>query len=220
MKIQTEEDLQAGLDKEFGWRRIELTAIKFDIQSAKADNVRSVKIRAGVALLYAHWEGFVKAAAEMFIEFVSVRRLSYAELAPGLLSLAMRQQLMEFGERKSIVGHIDFISFLQKDMGLRAKIPTIGVIKTGSNLNSERMRDIVLTLGLDYSAYELKANLIDKSLLDWRNTIAHGKELCPTMADFEVLYVEITKLLGLFKDQLENAVALKEYRRGPIVGKN
>lgn len=64
---------------------------------------------------------------------------------------------------------------------------------------------------LDYAPFELKENLIDQQLLDWRNKIAHGRSLFPSEDDFKVLYDEVSLLLRNFKDQLENAVALKTY---------
>ncbi|WP_219238112.1 MAE_28990/MAE_18760 family HEPN-like nuclease [Stakelama flava] len=36
--------------------------------------------RAGVGLLYAHWEGFVKRSAELYVEYISNRGLKYKNL--------------------------------------------------------------------------------------------------------------------------------------------
>lgn len=212
MKARTEDEILARLDDEFAWRRKELTVIWSDVQSAP-DKSLEPRLRAGIALLYAHWEGFITAAGDLFVQFVAVRRLNHDELNTGLLSLALRQRLKEFSESSSVATHIDFVSFVQQGMASRARLPQIDVISTGANLNSGRLRDIVLTLGLDYSAYELKENIIDRQLLDWRNTIAHGKSLRPTQEDFNHLYHEVTTLLRLFKDQMVNAIALKTYRR-------
>jgi len=212
MKIRTEDDLLAKLDDEFAWRRKELSAIWSDVQIAP-EKSRQARLRAGVALLYAHWEGFIKTTADLFVQFVAVRKLNYDQLATGLLSLALHQRLKELSGASSVTQHIAFVSFVQKDMSSRARLPQRGAIKTGSNLNSKRLKDIILTLGLDYSAYELKENLIDSQLLKWRNTIAHGKVLYPSQDDFNRLYGEVTVLLRIFKDQVVNAVILKTYRK-------
>ena len=90
------------------------------------------------------------------------------------------------------------------------------MIRTGANLNSVRLKRIVLTLGLDYAPFELKANLIDAQLLNWRNKIAHGKFIVPDSAEFETLYSEMSTMMRNFKDQLSNAVALRSYlKRSP-----
>lgn len=212
MKIRTESQLLSMLDDEFAWRRKELTALWSDVQSAPEIS-RQARLRAGVALLYAHWEGFIKAAGDFFVTFVAVRKLNHDQLGTGFLSLALRKRLKAFSDTSSVPQHIAFLSFLRTEMTSRARLPQIGAIKAESNLNSRRLKDIVLTLGLDYSAYELKENLIDAQLLKWRNTIAHGKALHPSMDDFNILYGEVTTLLRIFKDQVENAVILQTYRK-------
>jgi hypothetical protein len=86
-------------------------------------------------------------------------------------------------------------------------------IKTKSNLNSLLFRDIVFTLGLDYSIYELKEQLIDAQLLAWRNSIAHGQGLYPKEADFDILFREVLEIIRNFKEQVSNAAAQRLYRR-------
>ncbi len=217
MKARTETEVQELLDEEFAWRRKELSAIWADLNSATGFS-RNALLRAGVALLYAHWEGFVKAASEAYVEYVGRRRLQYKELCPSFLALALRSRLNEFSSSDEASANISFVEFVLGDLESNARLPKLGVIKTGSNLNSKRLKVIVLTLGLDYSAFELKENLIDSQLLELRNNIAHGKMRCPSVADFESIYQETTGLLRIFKDQISNAITLRTYRRasGPV----
>ena len=57
-KIRTLTQLQEVLDADMGWRIKEISTFKL---AAKADRAnQKVFVRAGVALVYAHWEGFVK----------------------------------------------------------------------------------------------------------------------------------------------------------------
>lgn len=207
MKVKSSAKALDFLDEEFAWRRKELTAIWNDVKSSKPKS-RSARTRAAVAILYAHWEGFVKAASEAYLAYVAGKRLKYSELNEGFLALCLRSKLQEFAAANDASAHISFINFLSREMNSRAKIPTISIIKTGFNLSSKRLKSIVLTLGLDYSSFELKENLIDAQLLDWRNTIAHGKWICPKEDEFDMIYQETTTLLRNFKDQLTNAIAL------------
>jgi hypothetical protein len=211
MKANTEAEIQELLDEEFAWRRKELSTIRADLKTSIGAS-RNALLRAGVALLYAHWEGFVKVSSEAYLHYVRRRRLKYKELCPGFLALALRNRLKDLSAVDEASTHIGFVTFLVGDLESNAQLPKLGVIKAGSNLNSERLKTIVLTLGLDYSDFELKEKLIDKQLLDVRNSIAHGKEHCPSPEDFEILYQEITALLRNFKDQISNAVTLRTYR--------
>jgi hypothetical protein len=212
MSARTEVEVLQWLDEEFAWRRKELTTIWADVNSPESKS-RPARLRGGTALLYAHWEGFVRAASEVYVEFVARRRLQYTELCPGLLALALRRRLNSLVSSDDASAQVSFVEFILGGLGSHARLPKLGVIKTGGNLNSRRLRAIVVTLGLDYSAFELKENLIDSQLLDWRNKIAHGKLLCPTEQDFELLYQETSGLLRNFKDQISNAVILRAYLR-------
>lgn len=214
MKARTELEVLQLLDEEFAWRRKELSTIHADVRSA-AVNSRPVRLRAGTALLYAHWEGFVKAASEAYLDFVARRRLQYRQLCPGLLTLALRTRLNTLMSNDEASAHLAFVEFILGDLASHAQLPKRGVVKTGANLNSQRLRVIVLSLGLDYTPFELKENLIDHQLLEWRNNIAHGRSLFPSEGEFEALYQEISTLLRNFKDQIANAVALKTYLKGP-----
>jgi hypothetical protein len=213
MKARTEAEVLQFLDEEFAWRRKELSAIWADVGSAAPKSQR-VRLRAGTAILYAHWEGFVKSASEAYVEFVARRRLHYRQLCPGLLALALRGRLSAFASTDEALAQVAFVEFVLGDLQSNARLPKLGVIKTGANLNSQRLKVIVLTLGLDYAPFELKENLIDSQLLNWRNKIAHGRDLVPTEGDFATLYQEISALLRTFKDQIANAVVRKSYLRG------
>jgi hypothetical protein len=212
MSIHTDSDFVDFLDGEFAWRRKELSTLHGNVKSAPPGEL-SARIRGATVLLYAHWEGFVKVCCERYIEFVARRRLRYNELNDGLLALVLRSRLNRFLSVDSGEGHIEFIRFLLNRLTSRAEMPKSLAIHTGANLNASRFRDIVLTLGLDYTPFELKERLIDTQLLHWRNNIAHGKVLCPKEDDFQTLYKEVADLLRNFKDQLANAVVNRNYRR-------
>jgi len=210
MKARTESEVLGLLDQEFAWRRKELSTIWADVTSA-ATKSRPARVRAGTALLYAHWEGFIKAASESYVNYVARRRLRLRQLGPGFLALALRTRLTTFASADDASAHIAFIELVLGDLEADSQLPKLGVVKTGANLNSRRLKTIVLTLGLDYSPFQLKENLIDNQLLEWRNKIAHGKSMLPTEDDFDLLYHETTTLLRNFKDQIANAVVLKTY---------
>jgi MAE_28990/MAE_18760-like HEPN len=77
-KIRTVTQLQEALDAEMGWRIKEISAFK--LASKTEEGGRRVFVRAGVALVYAHWEGFIKAASEAYLDFVDNQGHMYREL--------------------------------------------------------------------------------------------------------------------------------------------
>jgi hypothetical protein len=86
-------------------------------------------------------------------------------------------------------------------------------VETKSNLSSEVLKEIVYTLGLDYKEYEIKAKLIDDTLLKNRNEVAHGKFVLVDTEEFINLHTTIVELIDLFANQISNAVSAKAYKR-------
>ena len=212
MKGRTADEFLDCLDQEFGWRLKELSDIHAAI-SSPGDMSRTVRLRTATAMLYAHWEGFVKGASEAYVDYVARRRLKHFELNDGFLSLAMKSKLKRLMESDDVTAQIEFVRYVRSGFDSRAQIPRLGVIKTGANLNSHRLKAIISVLCLDYGPFELKENLIDRQLLEWRNSIAHGRGFCPNEDEFELLYRTIMALLRVFKDQIVNAAISGRYRR-------
>ena len=65
MKIRTKEEFQDAVDSETSWRKKELSAINSNISSARKFS-KNTALRAGIAMLYAHWEGLVKKVASYY----------------------------------------------------------------------------------------------------------------------------------------------------------
>ena len=120
MKPRTESQFVDFLDEEFAWRRKELTILWGEVKSA-ADTTRQGRIRAAVALLYAHWEGFVKAAADAYVKFVAIRRPKLDELCTGFLALALRSRLRQFAEANDVSVHVDFVDFMSTQLRSSAR---------------------------------------------------------------------------------------------------
>lgn len=98
----------------------------------------------------------------------------------------------------------------------KANIPYEDIIKTKSNLNSSIFKEIMETIGLDYSQYEGNFKLLDEVLLKMRNEIAHGEK--PEYMDldeerFNEIYDKITNMMNMFNTQIINAACLKEFKQ-------
>ena len=93
-KIRTLEQLSDKLAEELVWRKKELSILKSLIDSKSFESAkRNALLRSGITMLYAHWEGFVKVAANSYLEFVAMQKLPYNQLANNFIALAMKDQL-------------------------------------------------------------------------------------------------------------------------------
>ncbi len=213
MKIRTLNDLQDTIDDEMAWRKRELSAIRENVASAR-NSAKDTAIRAGIALLYAHWEGAIKNIATSYLEYVAMLGLPYGELKPNFLAISMKYDMKTFRESNKTTVHTKIVSEVINRHDIKSTIPVDGIIKTKSNLNSEVFIEIMATIGLDSSAYESSYKLIDSILLAKRNKLAHGERIESLDLDetrYYEIHEKIRNLIVQFATQVSNAACLKQY---------
>jgi hypothetical protein len=212
MKIRSAEEFHDIVNEDFAWRRKELSKLLSDIEQANPKQLDTT-LRAGIVLLYAHWEGFIKNIAEYYLIYIDCRKHKYSELKECFIAISLKNQIRSFIDSNKSTIHTQCVDFILNSKETIAKIPTKDFIRTGSNLNSTILREILTSIGIDFTPYDTKSNIIDKTLLRNRNTIAHGHQLEFDKSTYIHLHQEITNLLNEFKNVVCNAVLLKEFIR-------
>jgi len=210
----TPEDLQDSLDADLAWRRTEMQVIRSDVENIKpidedSPRGRSV-LRAGVALLYAHWEGFSKNACQAYLDYVSRRRLRASDLSDSFVLLALTRAVRKLESDPTSTESV--LDFIRRTTEMRPQIPRQDVVLTESNLRFGVLCKVFRNLGLPLEAFEMRSQLIDRSLCDARNDIAHGKAMFPRRADYLDLHDEVLAMMEAVRDAVLNAVATKAYR--------
>lgn len=211
MSIRTEENLNDSLARDLIWRKREITVLRWLLSRATPDR-RGPLLRSTVALIYAHWEGYIKGASCSYLEFLHFRRLPYFELAPNFIALSVRSMLRRSGASNKLADHLELTNFFLRQLREQSRLPYQDGISTRANLSSAVLKEIIETLGLDYSPFESKGQLIDERLLRVRNTIAHGEYLSLDESSVYELIDEVVGMLENFRTQIDNAVALQAYR--------
>lgn len=214
MSIRTAENLDDCISEDFAWRKKELADIKGliltkPLTSAKRDTF----IRAGVALLYAHWEGFIKSCAQNYVEFVAMQRLTYQELTPNFVGLALKTKIDEMRRTSNADFHTEVVEFFTSHMTDRSVLPYRRAVNTKSNLSSSVFYNIMCMLGLDYSSYETKEKLLDDRLVAPRNHIAHGQYLAIDETEYIELQNHVLQMMEMFRTQITNSAVLESFRR-------
>lgn len=211
-RVRTLDQLQGALDAEFSWRLKEIADLKLAVKQGKNLTERTL-IRAGVTLLYAHWEGFVKSAALTYISYVNDQGRRYQELETCFVILGLKKYLNELSQTKKTKLSVAALEFIRDCLGNRAKLQIDSGIDTESNLKSEVFSNIALGIGISIAAYESRFKLMDESLLKRRNKIAHGEFLDLTADSWRELADEILSLMRQFKTDIENAASLSKFVR-------
>ncbi len=141
-RIQKEDAFYDWLDDEFAWRRIELAYHESLVQKAKASSEQLI-IRGAIPILYAHWEGFVKAAGTAYLEFVLSRNKTFEELNPNFLALGMKKHLHEAESTLKGKIFVQACELIVAKRTTRAYFITESVIDTKFNLNYEVFENIL-----------------------------------------------------------------------------
>lgn len=210
--IRTLNHLQDYLDKESSWRIKEISDMKMAVCRIESLSKKTV-IRAATPLLYAHWEGFVKNSAKAYLEYVDHQGHNYEQLASCFVVIGLKKTLRDITQSKKAKANIDAIEFIRNGLSNRSNLKLDSAIRTDANLNSVVFENICNSVGLSASGYETKYNLIDESLLNRRNKIAHGEYLDLDADQYRTLADEVVNLLRNFKTDIENAATLKAYMR-------
>lgn len=212
MKLRTLSQLQDALDNETSWRKQELTHIRFLIDRSNSV-AESYALRAGIALLYAHWEGWIRAIARLYIEYVNQKKLTFNEMSPDLLGGALKTRISEISESSKARSHREFARFIcGEELNQVARLSD-SLVQTGSNLSSEVLSDIMVRLGLPEGVFELEKAFIDARVVHRRNVVAHGEFLSVDRSEFLSDLEKTRDMLSLFADLVSNAACTEAYRR-------
>ncbi|WP_353526784.1 MAE_28990/MAE_18760 family HEPN-like nuclease [Amycolatopsis kentuckyensis] len=215
MAVKTIADLEQALDESMAWRRIELHALRGEIAKAEKNfpgrPLTRVLARSGVAILYAHWEGYVKDSCQTYVDYVARRRLLYRELNDGFLAVSVSALLKRLDSGND-AAKSDLIDLIRRPENARAKVPKNHIVDTKSNLRSSVLCEILSSIGFAVDKFDTSRNLIDLSLCDARNSIAHGRDHYPTPGSFEDLHAEVLELMERIHGLIIEAARLRTYR--------
>lgn len=210
-KIRGISDLQSSLDAELSWRIKEVSYIQSSIRKSES-SAQATYIRAAIPLLYAHWEGFIKRASEAYLEYVANQNLTFDQLANCFVVFGAKAHLHNLVTSKKSTTTIAAIDFLRNSGATIAKISLSNAVNTESNLSSSTFANIATSLGVDTGKYSAYSNLIDESLLNRRNKIAHGEFLDIEVKSFNSLTDEVLTLLRQYKNDIENLASTSAYK--------
>jgi len=210
MKVRTINELQDKLDNEIQWRKRELLDYKFIVEKNKTSSSIVPLIRGGIALGYAHWEGFVKNSASIYVSYISTKKIPLDKMKLNFLALTYMKKINKGNNIE------ECISLMQEVLSSNQKICKIydkDIIDTRSNLKYHVLNDILTSLGFEKHFFSSKESFIDKKLVEPRNDIAHGTYRDVDYEDFKIVHENVIPLMEYFKTLIENSVSQEDYKK-------
>ena len=216
MRVRNLTELSQNLDDELAWRKKELTTLQFMVAKSRPHE-EALLLRAGICLLYAHWEGFIRSAAVSYISFVSFQGLSLRDLSPNFLALALLSNVQNIEQDRAASIHGQITESFRNRLSERFGVNGDRVINTRSNLNSKVLNEILHYVGVETADYQTKKQILDERLLRNRNMISHGRRLEIQQHDYLPLHAAIIDLVERFRTDIENAAAVGKYRTTAVL---
>lgn len=215
MKIRTIEELEDKLEHDMGWRKKEILSLKLLIESNELN--RRILLRAGIALLCAHFEGFIKNASNFYVVYVTNKKLKCNEIVHSLLAIKLKNDFKSCGESEKHSVHglmLDKIDLTKNDNFYVKYTEDNPIISTESNPTSGVLEEILKTLGVRSDIFHTKKHYIDRSLLCNRHKVVHGERFELEYKDFNTVFDVIMDLLENYKELIiqsaEKEVFLKD----------
>ena len=136
------------------------------------------KIVAGKSLIvlsYANWEGFYNECVDCLIDYLALTGIKVKDLCWSSLTGSLISSFSRLRDRNhSLDAQKEFVDILQTKLECNFVEFDRKIAKAQSNLNFERLQVGFSLLGLDVSAFQRHRNRIDRELVGWRHSIAHG----------------------------------------------
>jgi len=216
MKIKTIEKLDTKLSIDLTWRKKELIDIKTLIEDESNNINKKMLVRAGISLLCAHWEGYIRYAANMYVVYIGDTNIKTKDLKENFLALFLKKDIILSGETEKTSIHIKLINKLNelKEENFHIRYTDDNrIITTNSNLSFELFNEILMSINIE-NEYSLKKNYINSNLLKKRHEIVHGEITYLDKQDFLDTFKVVLEIMESFQSQLlysaEHKVFLKE----------
>lgn len=198
--------LQDKLDEDLSWRKKELLEFKHVLSNTELHE--TLYVRAGIALLCAHFEGFIRLAANYYVVYVSYKKIPIKNIKNNFLALKLKNKFLECSKTEKTSVHMSLFNKLeqiQEDCFFVKYSEGAKIISTDSSPSSEVICEIMKSIGLDFLPFESKKNYIDYNLLKNRHEIVHGERTSLTKVDFLDTFTIIMDIIEEFKNIILNA---------------
>ncbi|WYP26530.1 MAE_28990/MAE_18760 family HEPN-like nuclease [Alkalihalobacillus sp. FSL W8-0930] len=210
------EALEDAIEFDLSWRKRELLQLKLAIKRNNTSLSKSTLIRSGISLLCAHWEGFIRSAANNYVLHIIDNRCKINELKNNFVAYFLREIFPKLEETNKISVYTSVLDYIDKTSTKKFNLeyvdePFKRIVNTESNLSYKLFKEILISLNLDHSRYTLRDKYIDREMLKQRHEIVHGEDYRRIDYNYDELYNEVMWIMNDFRDQIIGAAEEKRH---------
>jgi hypothetical protein len=163
------------IEEDLRWREAEIAHIKLLLKtSTKNSFAYKTYLRVAIAMLYAHFEGFVKYIWDCILDEIEKESPCIADCHNSLVTFSLCK---EFHRIKHECKHIEILQCYQNYTNVsRQSISFPEKLGTQYNLKTEVFKEKISVFGIVCVQIDNNSSLID-SLVQKRHEVAHGKTI-------------------------------------------
>ncbi|MQM38898.1 hypothetical protein KBTX_02919 [wastewater metagenome] len=196
------EDIDAGRLR----RAKELSEIKSQLAVGESSPY-GIQSKAVIVLTYAHWEGFYNECARAYIERLKSDKKKVGDVSWSLLAGVLRPELQRLRDRNnSSDAELEFVDRLRDVLACDFARFDVAVVSSRSNLDFDKLRHNFRVLGFDIERFQKWRLRIDKELVGWRHSVAHGDNPDLSSLDMDKHVAFTQELLLALADVFQEAV--------------
>lgn len=217
MSIDTLEGLQSKLARDLSWRKREISGMR--ISASRSNAERGYLFRAGLVLLCAHWEGFLRRSIDCYVQHVFAQRRRVRELSPVFVALSYFADVRLAAESTypgSAGNHIRLAKRIQKGAE-EVCLPGNWDARTEGNPGTDVLSRLLSSvgidtqLGFDNATWSAMRVYIDEQVVRDRHRVAHGEGVQVSRAEFLSRTERMLELLDRVSSELLRAAEKKRY---------
>ncbi|WP_454624008.1 MAE_28990/MAE_18760 family HEPN-like nuclease [Bradyrhizobium cenepequi] len=192
--------------EDFTWRVRELSDLKQVIRLS-GSSYAPVARKAALALVYAHWEGYVVFVAAAYLTYIAKRKPLLSKLMPSLHAVSLTSHIQEWQRQRDSIGlRLKMVEVFRSMEGQQFRRVPHGAINAGGNLNFERFADICKIMMINAATIITDGEYLDSEIVGVRNRIAHGGNIVISDERLSKASDFVLSSMRSFRTDIENCV--------------
>lgn len=175
----------------------ELSDMKHIFLTAQDERQIHIASKFIVVMSYANWEGFYNECVDHYVSYLSTVGGRVRDFGWMLLVSAFQREFDTLRDRNhNFDARKSFVRNLQDCIDCNVEQIDKSIIMSRSNLNFKRLQENFEILNFCIDSFQAKRNKIDKELVGWRHSVAHGDD--PDLSELDVdAHINLTSELIL-----------------------